>query len=374
VVLRTAGGGKLLDCIAQVYGLEVARNMLPLDDADVKGTGESFIKVSGMTCTPAVNRSGRDYLSFFLNRRWVQSRLLSWAVEEAYHGLLPAGKHPVVVINIAIPPGEVDVNIHPTKTAVKFRDERLVAMKVQRAVRRALLQQMPVHRMEEPSATYSPPPPGMQALFGTSQQEGGGLTFTSASTPQTVLPVLRVLGQLSCSYIVAEGPDGLYLIDQHAAHERIYFDRAILQMSQRRMEMQGLLEPSPFEVSPKQHQALKSCYQDLSRYGFSLEPFGDRTYLVRSVPALLHDKDWKAVASELLDFIDELGSGTWEEKLAMSVACHGAVRAGQALSFDEMREIIRQLEKCAAPHTCPHGRPTLVRFGREQLRKEFGRT
>jgi DNA mismatch repair protein MutL len=374
VVLRTAGSGRLLDCVAQVYGVDVARNTLAVGGADrARGNGDS-LDVSGIIGTPAVSRSSREYLSFFLNKRWIQSRLLSWAVEEAYHGLLQVGRHPIAIINMDLPPREVDVNNHPTKTTVKFQNERMVAMEVQKAVRMALLEQMPVPRMEEPAPAYSPSPVSKQTFFTRTQEDVAGLSPASMRTPAAALPVLRVLGQLSSSYIIAEGPDGLYLIDQHAAHERIHFDRAALQLSERRLEVQGLLEPATFEVSPRQQEVLKSHHKDMAEYGFSMEPFGDRTYLVRSVPALLHDKDWVAVVREMLDFVAGGGSSNWEERLAMSIACHGAVRAGQALTIDEMREIVRQLEQSTIPHTCPHGRPTIIRFSSEQLKKEFGRT
>jgi len=189
--------------------------------------------------------------------------------------------------------------------------------------------------------------------------------------PAVSLPVLRVLGQLANSYIVAEGPDGLYLIDQHAAHERVLFERIKYQSSQQKIEVQGLLEPMTFEVNPKQGEVLKSHYQSLAEFGFSIEPFGDRTYLVRAVPALLYDKDWVGMLTELLDSVEN--KGDWAESVAVSMACHSAVRAGQALADDEMRELVRQLEQTAMPHTCPHGRPTMIHLSSGQLRKEFGR-
>jgi len=295
-------------------------------------------------------------------------------VEEAYHGLLMVGKHPIALINISLPPGEVDINIHPTKTEVKFHSEHLVFSAVQKAVRQALIELAPVPKVEEVATTRVSPSESRQALWAL-PESGDSLATSAPLTPQTPavsLPVLRVLGQLSGSYIIAEGPDGLYLIDQHAAHERILFEKIKYQRSP--LEVQGLLEPVTFEVNPKQEEVLKSRYKDLGEFGFSIEPFGDRTYLVRAVPALLHDKDWAGMLRELLDSVSGEGRGDWVESLAMSMACHGAVRAGQALTDDEMRELIRQLEQVAAPQTCPHGRPTMIRLSSEQLKREFGRT
>jgi DNA mismatch repair protein MutL len=178
------------------------------------------------------------------------------------------------------------------------------------------------------------------------------------------------LGQLSASYIIAEGPDGLYLIDQHAAHERILFEKINRQTSLQDTDVQGLLEPTIFEVSLRQDSLLKNRYQNLSHFGFTIEPFGERSYLVRAVPALLHGKDWSAALRELFDS----PAGTdWTEKIAVSVACHSAIRAGQVLSDNEMRQLLRQLEQVSLPNTCPHGRPTIIHLTSKQLEKEFGR-
>jgi len=371
--LRTTGRGQLIDSIIDVYGAEIASKMLAVNSADEEWQGgktTSETRVTGMVGSPELGRSGRGYLSFFINRRWVTSRLLAWAVEEAYHGLLMVGKHPVAIINISLPPPEVDVNIHPAKSEVKFQNEREVFRAVQKAVRQALVAQAPVPKIEEVATTYVSPARHGPELWAAT---GSTIPPPEATQPLTIsLPVLRVLGQVLNSYIVAEGPDGLYLIDQHAAHERIRFEKVKQQRSQREMEVQGLLEPATFEVNPRQDEILKSCYQDLAEFGFSLEPFGDRTYLVRAVPNLL-GKDWAVMLRELLDSLSGEASSNREEKIAISIACHGAVRSGQALTDDEMRELVRQLEQTATPHTCPHGRPTLIHLSTRQLEKEFGR-
>lgn len=366
--LNTTGNGKLLDSIAGVYGAEIARNMI-----DLKG-GASFPLVTGMVGLPKVSRSGRGYLSFFVNRRWVNSRMLARSVEEAYHGLLMVGRHPVAVINISLPAQDVDVNIHPTKSEVKFVNERAVFSAVYYAARQALAEQTPVPSVEaatkpavfssefrEPIATYA------GADVALSQPP-------SSPTPATALPVLRVLGQLDNSYIIAEGPDGLYIIDQHAAHERILFESIERKLAQREIEIQGLLEPVPLEVSPRQEAELWAHYQDLADFGFTIEPFGGKTFLVRALPSLVHDKDWAGMLRELLDSLSEGDKSRWAEAVTITMACHSAVRAGQALSDAEMRELVRQLEQAVTPHTCPHGRPTMIHLSYGQLKKDFGRT
>lgn len=378
-VLRTPGSGQLIDSIIEVYGLEIARNMLTIGNGDNQWQGETAnttSQITGMIGSPAVSRGSRDYLSFFVNRRWITSRTLAWAVEEAYHGLLMQGKHPVAIINISLPANEVDVNIHPTKTEVKFQNERLIFSAVQRAVRRALIELAPVPKIEEVATAYAAPssttPP--LPLPDWSTLASASSVPAAQTTPAFSLPVLRLLGQLNSSYIVAEGPDGLYLIDQHAAHERILFEQVKQQWSDQQVEVQGLLEPATFEVSPRQDEVLKPHYENLAEFGFSIEPFGDRTYLVRAVPALLHGEDWMALLKELLDSSPGGDKGNWTEKVTISIACHSAVRAGQALNNDEMRELLQQLEHVALPNNCPHGRPTMIHLSSRQLEKEFHRS
>ncbi|MFC1913925.1 DNA mismatch repair endonuclease MutL [Chloroflexota bacterium] len=376
--LKTSGRGNLIDGIIEVYGLEVAQHMLRIESADKgwEGREHSSVKVTGMVGNPSLSRSGRGYLSFFVNRRWVNSRLLAYAVEEAYHGLLMTGRHPVAVMNISMPPQDVDVNIHPAKSEVKFQNEQSIFRAVQKSVRQALVAQMPVPSIEEVAAAYKSPAAGMPELWMSVEGSKGSSSVTTlASQPLTVsLPVLRVLGQVLNSYIVAEGPDGLYLIDQHAAHERVRFEKVRQQRAQQETDVQGLLEPVTFEVSPRQEEVLKSRYRDLAEFGFSIEPFGGRTYLVRAIPQLLHDADWPGMLRELLDSLSGDSSRNWDEEVTASIACHGAVRSGQLLSDDEMRELVRQLEQTANPHTCPHGRPTVIHLSSGQLSKEFGRS
>ena len=375
--LTTPGSGRLLDSVIQVYGLEVARNMMEIKNRGwPSGTATVSPLVTGMVGSPAISRSHRGYLSLFVNRRWISSRLVFRAVEEAYHGLLMPGKHPVAAINVSLPPWEVDVNIHPTKTEVKFSNERMVFTAVRRAVRQTLIELTPVPKIEEVSIAYKsllPPEPAswLSTVGGDSSADSAAVV---SPTPTVSLPALRVLGQLLSSYIIAEGPDGLYLIDQHAAHERILLEKVKQQQSRREVEVQGLLEPATFEVNPQQAEVLKAYGEKLAEFGFSIEPFGDRTYLVRAVPVLLHDQDWAGVMRELLDSLSGGNTDDWLEKIAISIACHSAVRAGQVLTDDEMRELIRQLEPVAMSHTCPHGRPTLIHLSSAQLKKEFGRS
>jgi DNA mismatch repair protein MutL len=375
--LKTSGKGSLLDAIIDVYGTETAGKMLSVDSSQQgwsAAQGSLDIRVTGMVGAPELAKTGRGYLSFFVNRRWVNSRTLAYAVEEAYSGLLMTGKHPMAVIDIVLPPDAVDVNIHPAKSEVKFRNEGEVFRAVQKTVRQALTAQMPVPRIDDVAAPYQAMPTArLEQLWGTPTKTESTALQETQSMLSASLPVLRVVGQVLNSYIVAEGPDGLYLIDQHAAHERIRYDKVLKQREQRQPEVQGLLEPATFEVTPRQDAVMKSCLEALAGFGFTLESFGERTYLVRTVPIILAGDNWSGMLRELLDGLVGEERSNWGEKMVASIACHGAIKAGQSLSDDEMRELIRQLEHTSNPHTCPHGRPTVIKLSLAQIEREFGR-
>ncbi len=375
LTLRTSGNGNQRDVVAEVYSLEVAQQMLELDETDQIHT------VSGLVSPTSLSRSNRNYLSFFVNRRWVRSSLLTRATEDAYQGLLMTGKHPIVIINVSLPPQELDVNVHPTKTEVKFRNNQPVYAAVAKAIKNVLAQ-APLPRLKATAAT-APPAPHLFTAEADSKVAPLPTTQYPAPSPAgsivkngaaPALPILRVLGQLASSYIMAEGPEGLYLVDQHAAHERVIFDKVLAQRSQHKVEVQGLLEPLNIELSPKQEEILNSRGQLLSQFGFSLEHFGGRSYLLRAVPAVMAGANLIEAVRSLLDSLgnDEEPSQR-EEKIAQSLACHGAVKAGQSLTMEEMRGLIRQLEETDSPRTCPHGRPTMIYLSSKQLEKEFGR-
>ena len=359
--LSTQGDGSLRNAVSQIYGLEVAQRMLGVEEES------AFAKVNGLVSPPSLNRTNRSYLTFFVNRRWIHSPLLTRAAEEAYHGLLMEGRHPVVILNLALPGRELDVNVHPTKAQVKFHNEQVMFATIKKAIREAL------------SKASMAKPIAMPAMTGAYQQRSFTMvsdkepTFT-APLPTLSLPILRVIGQLSNTYIIAEGPEGLYLIDQHAAHERILYERVLAQWSRQEVEVQGLLEPITIELNPREEEILRANKDMLAQFGFDIEPFGDKSYLIRNIPALATranlDEVMGAVLSDL-DSKDEVTS--WEQKIAQSLACHSAIRAGQQLSNEEMLALIRQLEQANQPRTCPHGRPTMIQLTSYQLEKEFGR-
>ena len=368
--LRTPGSGNLRDVVAEVYGLEVARQMIAVDRVGL------MPHVVGLVSPASLARSSRGYLSFFVNRRWVRSSLLARAAEDAYHGLLMTGKHPIVIVNVSLPRQEVDANVHPTKTEVRFRNGQTIYAAVEKSIGKVLVKTPPPSvRATTPPGT---PPPSLWTVESpeTTRALGSapGLPATKGAEMSS-LPILRVVGQLTSSYIMAEGPEGLYLIDQHAAHERVLFERILAQRSQQKVEIQGLLEPVNVELSPKQEEILKTKGELLSEFGLSLEPFGGRTYLLRAVPAIMTGGNLAEGVRTLLDALtSEEGPMRREERIAQSLACHSAVKAGDSLTDEEMRELVRQMEQTAQPRTCPHGRPTMIHLSSHQLEKEFGRT
>jgi len=360
--LRTIGNGDLRDVVSEIYGPEVAQRMLKVEQKD------GLARVSGLTSPPSLARSNRSYLSFFVNRRWVHSPLLTRATEEAYRGLLMDGQHPIAVISISLPAQELDVNIHPTKAQIKFCHDQTVFGSVQKAIgevldRTPIASSKPVPFAASSGQWHSP-----RMIMDNEP------TFVVSRLPTLELPVLRILGQLANTYIIAEGPDGLYLIDQHAAHERILYDQISAQWAQKKIEVQGLLQPITIDFSPREEETMKASKDFLTEFGFTIDHFGNRSYLIRAVPALVARTNIIEIISALLDSLaSKEGLDPWEERIAQSLACHGAIRAGQQLSNEEMRELLKQLEQTKQPRACPHGRPTMIHLSGRQLDKEFGR-
>ena len=397
VSLQTPGGGDRREAVAAVYGATVASAMLSLPEAE----GDEYAGVSGLVSPPSLTRSNRSYVSLFMNRRWVRSRSLTFAVEEAYRGLLMAGRFPIAVLDITLPPEELDVNVHPTKAEVRLRREREVFAILQRCVRRALVDQTPVPQARAAgwtapaTASQTAPRPAPTAPLPREPHPPSarrpdeqvappvGDREEAAAPLLSRLPLLRAVGQVGATYVVAEGPEGMYLIDQHAAHERILYER-LLSTPAGPAEAQGFLEPAPVDLAPHQEQALQAAAEALAEQGFSVEPFGGRTYLLRAAPTQLASAKGGSASGggqdasrALIEFLDILaredGPSDPRERAATSLACHAAIRAGQSLSQDEMRELVRQLEETQAPHTCPHGRPTMIHMSAESLAKEFKR-
>ena len=385
------GSGELSDVLTAVYGRETVEALLK-----VEGTDKDGRRVSGFASSPSLTRANRSGINFFVNRRWIQNRMLLQAVEEAYRGLLMEGRHPLVVLHLELPAVEVDVNVHPAKREVRFHYEGAVFSAVQRSVRECLVAHSPVPlvatRPVQPSAApagWNPPAAPLwadQDSFKTwpvpaaSQdpdlRDGSAMDTGHASrlTTGETLPALRVLGQAGQTYIIAEGPQGVYLIDQHAAHERVNFEKVLRQVEEKSPEIQGLLEPLAVELLPEQVQTLEEWKDTLHDFGFLGESFGERTYLIRGVPAGIRNASPDQLLGEVLETLQQTKEPSQAlESMAASIACHSSVRAGDTLTHDEMAALLRQLETARSPHTCPHGRPTMLHLSASNLEREFGR-
>jgi len=397
------GTGDLREAVAAVYGLKTAEAMLEMaPDEDDAGQPVAW----GLAGSPSMSRANRSYVSFFVNRRWIQNRALGFAVDQAYHGFMAERRFPLAVINVAVSPDEVDVNAHPSKTEVRFRQEGQIFAAVQQAVRRALIDFAPVPEVRGVghSPSHAPPPATSTSSSGFwpappfVRQDSPGIDPSSPPigwpdppvveqseapvsdvapapvVPKNALPVLRVLGQVQSTYIVAEGPDGMYLIDQHAAHERVMFEQVKAEAVSGEPNVQTLLEPVVVEVNPELRDLVDTQGAAVAALGFLAEPFGGDAYLVRGVPVLLGSADPAQAFVDILELMAEGGGfESWEERAAYSIACHAAIRAGKTLVHEEMAGLIRRLEACVQPNTCPHGRPTMIHMSSGQLEREFGR-
>ncbi len=491
-IFATPGDGQLSSVLIDIYGLQVAEQMTPISSLDgLRDDDPERPIVTGYTSLPACYKSTRQHMSFFVNRRWVMSRMLSYAVEEAYHSLLLAGRHPIAVINIAIDPAQIDVNVHPAKTEIRFLRERRVYAAILRAVRHAILQDADIPQWNNdpvgtrfivsastasaPSPTFTIPAtpikphgeiendfdlpdedalyrqPGingdgdanasMDAIYrfptGTEDensvvlpQDNPWLTVTEEETgtrppmlsrlwqshirrhdeagkeslpddvgktpviarlpssspdvPESAssskisrLPLLRVIGQLSQSYIVSEGPEGMYLVDQHAAHERILLERMVVALQARSALSQLLLTPIKLELAPSEVEAIEEHLEQLTHIGFALQMLDNGLLEVSAVPDVLIKQMNARSLRELLAELtapENLGHNeTWEEHALANVACKAAIKANYFLTVSEMREMIEQLGRTNAPYSCCHGRPTMVEFSMSALEREFGR-
>jgi DNA mismatch repair protein MutL len=398
-VFQSPGNDRLRDVLVTVHGLEVGAAVLEIIP-DVQHLTSSVdhpasrIQVTGFVSPPSLHRANRGYITLFVNGRWVSDTRLTYAVTQAYHTLLPTKRYPLAVVMVHLPPEDVDVNVHPAKAEVRFRDGDAVFRAVQKAVRRTLLERSPVPVATRPPTAWPVSParwreeqeerltrlrlqPAGEQLRFEERPPGvtapsGGILVPSAER----LPPLRVVGQLGATYIVAEGPEGMYLIDQHAAHERVLFEQLLAERERAGVTSQALLEPQPVELTSETASLLEEHLEALGSLGFQMEPFGGTTMLVRALPAITVETAPRRVLEDVaaaLEAGDVPLAGTVEEAVARQVCKRAAIKAGQVMTQAEMEELVRMLEQCASPRTCPHGRPTMIHLSVEQLAREFGR-
>ena len=380
-VLQTSGNGDSREVLATLYGVDIARQMLQVIAED------DNLRVDGFISPTSLTRSNRREIIFFINGRPVKDAALSAALMKGYHTLLMVGRYPRAVIFLQMPPELVDVNVHPTKAEVRFRDRDHVFVGLQGAVRRALLAHTPVPEVNG-QLRWTPANTGRETdttwkrttndQYASRTEAGSGvddLPNSQPSLPTGRVPLLRLVGQVATSYLVAEGPDGLYLIDQHAAHERVLFERF---MSQRDSEIpaQSLLMPATVELPPANARLLIEQLPMLDSLGFEVESFGPNTFIVRAIPGLLGDLDPAAALRVLVEDFEEDEApfqDQVEDRIIARVCKRAAIKSGQAMSHDEQQALLSDLEACQSPRTCPHGRPTMIHLSVDLLERQFGR-
>lgn len=378
---------------------------------------EDGLQITGLIARATFHRATRRQQCFFVNQRPVQSRTLNQALYDAYRTLLPRDRHPVVCVFLTLPPGEVDVNVHPAKLEVRFRRERHIYDSLRRLMIRRLQETLMGPAVETPAAEApspaprpvpmmwgvspsasapspgpAPPAPAFKApsappaVAGTTEADGEwgeGLGFHTGY-PAEGSAVLdgEPLGQLHETYLLVQYPEGVFIVDQHAAHERVVYERLVAKMQASLTESQQLLFPANIDLNGVDPDWLEACLPRLTSFGFSLEPFGGHTYRMHSVPALLAERDHAAALMDVLDVLRTPNADEAPEHAATGVpsvlhrvvtvmACHGAVRAGQRLQDAEMRALLRDLARTPRPFTCPHGRPVLVNVALSDIEKTF---
>ncbi len=422
VVFNTSGAGDMRSVLAAVHGSTAARDFLPVDYE------EDGVRVSGLISGPKLMRGTRTHQMFFVNRRFVRSRQISHALGEAYGLLLPAGKHPMCALQLTVDPERVDPNVHPTKIEVRFRRSGAVHKVVQAAAEQALSEAGfrsliqgrrhveagddpstgPLQGQRDPFAS----PFGAPALAAgrveprefeskrrarrlrvnpfedriDERDEGLGVF---AETPtrldsapdqggqtlpiETEQPRVEVLGQLAERYIIAQGPGGLLVIDQHRAAERVLLE----QLSPETVARQLLVTPETLQLSPTEAAAARESLEALAEMGYELEEFGGDTLLVRSVPAITAERGpveaLRNVIADLAEWDAPSSAERRLEKVRATVTCHAAVKAGERLRLPEMQKLVDDLMSSDSPAVCPHGDPIIVSMDLPRLDRQFGR-
>jgi len=443
--------------IHQIFGKEVLDQLLSLavlqplqrpglpkpppwrregEEESSKDPGE--LRLHGFVSKPEIQKLNRNSIYVFVNGRLIRDRLIQHAMTEAYRNVIPPSVFPVVLLFLELPSGEVDVNVHPSKTEVRFRQQTLLHDFVRDSVRAALVKARPVPQFvtemtARPTATPSltpgarttvdiaawraayvtaaPPgfalqPPALPPITERLQFGGDGITVEAnaalalARAPEPVLPgngcappiqeepdalsdlapsisSLRCLGQIRESFILAVDEQGLWIIDQHVAHERVLFEKVLKQRAAETVESQRLLMPLVLELTPAQQAVFSEISQELARNGFEVEPFGTRSIVVKLAPAGIDGPQVEHLLHELLDQVSREEQAINLEQLctriAASIACHAAIKVNMPLEQNKMEWLLNQLARTECPMSCPHGRPVLLRYSIQDIQKAFKR-
>ncbi|HYK34839.1 DNA mismatch repair endonuclease MutL [Alloacidobacterium sp.] len=381
-----------------------------------------FLRISGFISKPELQKLNRNSIYIFVNRRLIRDRLILHAVSEAYRNILPPTSFPVVLMFMEMPPHEVDVNVHPAKTEVRFRQQSLVHDFVRDSIRNTLIQTRPAagflaaltanpHATPSllPAASPMPGEPESEPLARAEQAAEFALTppipppqevklpFASelpthgdgaAPAPPVAVPEeqapslnslasLKPLGQLRESFILAVNDEGLWIIDQHVAHERVLFEKLLREREVERVQHQRLLMPLLVELLPQQMVLFTNIAKELERNGFEVEPFGPRTIAVKAAPVGLEGKELERTLMEVLEHSEREAQAqnldTLRTRIAASIACHSAIKVNFPLDPVRMEWLLAELAKTDHPTSCPHGRPIVLRYSWKDIQRAFQR-
>ena len=379
--------------VFQLSGGEIAESLIEFDG------GRDSVHVQGLIGRPGSTRSDKTYQDFFVNRRAVKNPSLTHALYSAYGDMLMRDRHPIAFIFLEIDPALVDVNVHPAKAEVRFRNQSQLHDLVRDVIREGLRGMSPssatthADGVRESMSNYLQSAEcgarnaewrnaiSRSAALGQTQQmnysAGPDANFTHSElrTPHSAL--LHPLAQVHDSFIIAQSQEGMAIIDQHAAHERVLFERLQGQFGAGQIPVQDLLVPDQIELGPAQSTVLAEYLPELSRLGFLVEDFGNNVFMIKAVPVLLVGANYKQLLLDILDEVNVHGkSGKIEEvrdEMLSVMACHPAIKVHRHLDQREMEQLLADLFKCRMPHTCPHGRPTIVRFSLAEVMRMFKR-
>jgi DNA mismatch repair protein MutL len=382
IVADYLGAGARGDRLHQVFGSALAKDLVPFS------SDQGELNISGyLSSAPTSFPNGR-YLLTFVNRRYVRDKILNHAVLQGYETLLMKGQYPAAVLFLTLPHEEVDVNVHPAKYEVRFRRQSDVHQAVARAIRQALKleakqpfakrydQEAPRFAgVMEGSLPYARSPLSPSGL--ERQREPFPLPPEQAVSEQSFFSSMTILGQIFGCYIICSSSAGLALIDQHAAHERVAFERFKQQLDSDTVEKQHLLVPQMLEVPVPETALLEHNMEALERFGFTLEAFGPQAYAITAAPALLPEGDYRPIVRRMIVELAEVEKSAaarehLEERLA-TIACHSVIRANRRLETSEIQALLQELDRIDFATQCPHGRPVVIEFSLDALEKMFKR-
>ncbi|MCY4105483.1 MAG: DNA mismatch repair endonuclease MutL [Chloroflexi bacterium] len=380
VRFHTSGNGNRFDTLVNVLGLAHARQMMPLPAAELRGLAalRGSIQVSGFTSAPSLHRADRNQIAIFVNDRWIQDTRLMYAINRAYENILLAGRFPYAFIDIQMPKDQVDVNVHPTKSEVRFQQPETVFAAVFQAIQNAHLaaETNPVSlaftaqhaetRKRWFDEWVGPPDYRSTELREVAEEDLG----EKRALPPRTLPPLRVVGQIGAQFIVAEGPAGIYLIDQHAAHHRLLFEQMKAESEQGELAPQELSQTHHQNLAEEAAERIHNLQEHLKPLGICVESFGPNRFAIRALP-----RQCLQPHCAVDQFLPALAAADPSEKdnLLNLLSAQAAYRDGQLLSMEQQQHLARALERCPNPLESPQGSPTLIHITRDQLAREFRR-